>query len=48
MSSSISINGVNRVYTDADGGRVEALHDVSLDIKAGEFISIIVLISCVI
>lgn len=41
MSSSISINGVNRVYTDADGNRVEALHDVSLDIKAGEFISII-------
>ncbi len=41
MSSSITIAGVNRVYTDSEGTRVEALRDVSLDIRAGEFISII-------
>lgn len=41
MSSSISISRVNRVYTDTDGNTVNALADVSLDIKAGEFISII-------
>ena len=41
MSSSIGIKNVDRIYTDAEGAKVEALHDVDLDIKAGEFISII-------
>ena len=41
MSSTIGISNVNRVYTDSDGNRVNALNDVSLDIRAGEFISII-------
>ena len=41
MSSSITISGVNRIYTDTDGNKVEALHDVDLQIKPGEFISII-------
>lgn len=41
MSSSIGIKNVSRIYTDSDGGKVEALYDVSLDIRAGEFISII-------
>lgn len=41
MSSSIAITGVNRVYTDSEGAKVRALHDVSLDIRPGEFISII-------
>ena len=41
MSSSITISGVNRIYTDTDGNKVEALHDVDLEIKPGEFISII-------
>ena len=41
MSSSISIKDVQRVYTDSEGNTVHALSDVSLDIKAGEFISII-------
>ncbi len=41
MSSTIGITNVNRVYTDSDGNKVNALNDVSLDIRAGEFISII-------
>ncbi|SDA24279.1 NitT/TauT family transport system ATP-binding protein [Ruminococcus sp. YE71] len=41
MSSSININNVNRIYTDVDGNKVNALYDVSLDIRPGEFISII-------
>ena len=41
MSSSITISGVNRVYTDVDGNKVNALNEVSLDIHPGEFISII-------
>lgn len=41
MSSTIGISNVNRVYTDTDGNRVNALNDVSLDIRPGEFISII-------
>ena len=41
MSSSIDISKVNRIYTDSDGNKVDALHDVSLDIRPGEFISII-------
>lgn len=41
MKSSISISNVNRIYKDSDGNRVEALKDVDLEIKPGEFISII-------
>ncbi len=41
MSSSIGITNVNRIYTDVDGNKVNALNDVSLDIRPGEFISII-------
>lgn len=41
MSSSIAISGVNRVYTDVDGNKVNALNNVDLDIRPGEFISII-------
>lgn len=41
MSSSITITGVNRVYTDVDGNKVNALNDVDLEIRPGEFISII-------
>ena len=41
MKSSISISNVNRIYKDSDGNRVEALKDVDLEIKSGEFISII-------
>ncbi|MCR5122659.1 MAG: ABC transporter ATP-binding protein [Ruminococcus sp.] len=41
MSSTIGISNVNRVYTDTDGNQVNALNDVSLDIRPGEFISII-------
>ena len=41
MKSSISISNVNRIYKDSDGNRVEALKDVNLEIKPGEFISII-------
>ena len=41
MSSSIGISNVDRIYTDSEGAKVEALHDISLDICPGEFISII-------
>ena len=41
MSSSIGISNVDRIYTDSEGAKVEALHDISLDIRPGEFISII-------
>ncbi len=41
MSSSINIQNVDRIYTDADGRAVEALKAVDLDIRAGEFISLI-------
>ena len=41
MSSRIGINNVNRIYTDTDGNKVTALSDVSLDIRPGEFISVI-------
>lgn len=41
MSSSISIQGVNRIYTDTDGKAVEALKGIDLDIRPGEFISLI-------
>ncbi len=41
MKSSIDIRNVNRIYKDSDGSKVEALKDVNLEIKPGEFISII-------
>lgn len=41
MSSTITISGVDRVYTDADGVTVEALRGIDLDIRPGEFISLI-------
>ena len=41
MSSSITVSGVDRVYTDTDGKKVQALSGVDLDIRAGEFISFI-------
>ena len=41
MSSSIKISDVDRIYTDTDGKAVQALKDVDLDIRAGEFISLI-------
>ncbi|MBQ7070774.1 MAG: ABC transporter ATP-binding protein [Ruminococcus sp.] len=41
MSSSIKISGVDRVYTDTDGVSVEALRGIDLDIREGEFISLI-------
>ena len=41
MSSSINIQNVHRIYTDTDGKAVQALKSVDLDIRAGEFISLI-------
>ena len=41
MSSSINIQNVDRIYTDTDGNAVQALESVDLDIRAGEFISLI-------
>lgn len=41
MSSSIGIRNVERIYTDAEGAKVEALRNVDLDIRPGEFVSII-------
>ena len=41
MSSTIGITNVQRIYRDTDGNKVEALRDVSLNIRKGEFISII-------
>ena len=41
MSSSINISQVDRIYTDTDGKTVQALKNVDLDIRAGEFISLI-------
>lgn len=41
MSSTISIHGVDRIYTDTDGRAVEALKGIDLDIKPGEFVTLI-------
>lgn len=38
---SISINGINRTYTDANGSEIEALQDINIEIKPGEFLSLI-------
>ena len=40
-NAAIEARHVSRVYTDANGSRVEALQDVSLDIRPGEFITLI-------
>ena len=40
-TGSISINGINRTYTDANGSEIEALQDINIDIKPGEFLSLI-------
>lgn len=40
-NASIKINNVNRIYIDANGNLVEALRDINLNIRAGEFISFI-------
>ena len=40
-SGYISINNVNRVYTDANGYETEALRNINIDIKPGEFVSLI-------
>ncbi len=37
----ISIYGINRVYTDANGNEVEALKNVELEVRNGEFITFI-------
>ena len=37
----LTIENLRRIYKDDDGADVEALEDVSLKIKRGEFISII-------
>ncbi len=37
----ISINKVNRVYTDANGSETEALQDININVSPGEFISLI-------
>lgn len=37
----ISIYGVNRIYIDANGNEVEALKNVDLEVRNGEFISFI-------
>jgi len=37
----IDVEHVGRTYTDANGNRIEALQDVSINIRPGEFISLI-------
>ena len=37
----LNINDVNRIYNDEDGNDVEALNNINLEIRKGEFISII-------
>lgn len=41
MSSAINISNVDRTYKDTDGNSVEALKGIDLDIRPGEFISLI-------
>ena len=45
MSSSINISDIERIYTDTDGKAVQALKNVDLDIRAGEFISLMANVS---
>ncbi|WP_434735188.1 ABC transporter ATP-binding protein [Clostridium sp.] len=40
-NASIKIKDVNRIYIDATGNLVEALRNINLDIRAGEFISLV-------
>lgn len=37
----ISINGLNRTYTDANGSETEALQDINIEINPGEMVSLI-------
>jgi NitT/TauT family transport system ATP-binding protein len=37
----VRISGLNKIYTTKDGGHIRALLDIELDIKAGEFITIV-------
>ena len=39
MNTGIRIAGANKIYETADGGQVEALRGVDLDIRSGEFVS---------
>ncbi|KAA6335578.1 ABC transporter ATP-binding protein [termite gut metagenome] len=39
--SLVEIRSINRIYYDTNGKQTVALQDVSMDIKAGEFISFI-------
>lgn len=41
MDGAISIKNVNRVYDDGSGKTTEALKDINLEVKAGEFLSFI-------
>lgn len=40
-SDAICIDSVNKTFVSADGRRVTALHDVSLTVKTGEFVSVV-------
>ncbi|MCR5273661.1 MAG: ABC transporter ATP-binding protein [Lachnospiraceae bacterium] len=37
----IKIKNINKTYTDASGAPVEAIKDINIDIKDGEFVSIV-------
>ena len=37
----VRISGLNKTYTTKDGGHIRALSDIELDIKAGEFVTIV-------
>ncbi len=41
MTAMISIKGVTRVFDSRDGDRIVALQDVSLDIAANQFITLV-------
>src|SRR5215469_2687588 len=37
----LSVNAVSKTFVASDGGRVDALSEVSLDVREGEFVSVI-------
>ena len=37
----VLVDGVSQVFTDRDGRRTEALHDVSLTVEDGEFVTVL-------